>query len=48
MPIAKCPICGKIFHGWALLNGYDTCDCGYKLEIIEKYAPAPVPVTEKK
>lgn len=33
MPKAICPVCQKEFHGWALLNGDDVCDCGRRLKV---------------
>ncbi len=37
MPEARCPKCGKHYHGWALLNPErQTCPkCGTKLEIYQ-------------
>lgn len=28
MPFGFCIKCGKIYWGWALLEGHDKCDCG--------------------
>ena len=36
MPKVKCPICGKIWYGWVLLEKDQYCDCGEKLELIEE------------
>jgi len=37
MPKAVCESCGKVFWGWSLLQPeYRTCDCGYRLVLVEE------------
>ena len=36
MPKVKCPICGKVWYGWALKYKDCYCECGEKLEEIEE------------